>query len=114
MQPPDDATLLENIIHAVRLGQAETVRSYLDVLFAQLQHLSYSKCKSQLVFIMHTLMRAFRSSVSLQSVEGIITDLDRFTTLQAFRGWLENQLELVMHTMQENSRSGQKKSWLKK
>lgn len=109
----DDATLLENIIQAVRLGKVESVRSYLDVLFAQLQHLSYSKCKSQLVFIMHTLMRAFRNSISLQSVEGIVMDLDRFTTLQAFRDWLEEQLELIMNTLQDNGRSDRKEELVK-
>jgi AraC-like DNA-binding protein/GGDEF domain-containing protein len=113
VQPPDDAALLEDIIQAVRLGQAESVRSYLDVLFAPLQHLSYIKCKSQLVLIMHTLMRAFRSSLSLQSAKGILIDLDRFTTLQAFREWLENQLELVMQSLQENSHSGRKEELVK-
>jgi AraC-like DNA-binding protein len=114
VQPPDDAMLLENIIQAVRLGQAESVRSYLDILFTQLQHLSYTKCKYQLVLIMHTIMRAFHSILSLQSMEGIIIHLDRFTTLQALRDWLENQLELVMQTIQENSsRTGRKEELVK-
>ncbi|WP_054026107.1 helix-turn-helix domain-containing protein [Bacillus sp. FJAT-28004] len=112
LQPPDDVMLLEQIIYSVRLGQEDVMREHLDKLFLELQHLSYIDCKMQLELIMHTFMRSFHSIKSVQLLQGTAVNLDRFSTLQAYRLWFEEQLVHVLQTIQSNGRSGRKEEYV--
>jgi AraC-like DNA-binding protein len=112
LQPPDDILLLDQIIYSVRSGQEEEMRGNLDRLFSKLQHLTYSDCKQQLELIMHAFLRSFHSIKSVQALLGTAINLDRFSTLQEFRQWFEEQLVQVLHTIQSNARSGRKEEYV--
>ncbi|MBU7315626.1 AraC family transcriptional regulator [Paenibacillus oleatilyticus] len=104
LQPLSDPKSLDKLLVAVKSGKKDQVVLLLEELFGQMAAVKYSECKVRLTVILFTIMKEFDKLRALQGVDGIDKQLDRFSTLQEARHWLEAELFAVMDQL--GSRKG--------
>lgn len=83
---------INELIQAARLGNEIKLKDSLGHLFSQIEHLTYSECKLQLLLIIHTVLKSFEPQTELANLHAIQKKLDGFYTLQEVRSWLEQFL----------------------
>lgn len=87
---------LDRLPALIKSGKKDQVAGLLQDLFTQMKALKYSESKIQLTVLLFSLVKEFNSLSSLQDVEGIGIQLDRFTTLDDLHRWLKQELFAVI------------------
>ncbi len=103
-----DERLLEQVIQAVRLRDANALAADLDRLTRHMQGLSYEECKLQLTHIIYSMMKSFKNGKTFQGMKSIHVFLDRFSTIGEVKTWLLQELLLIMDQQRQRSGSNRK------
>jgi len=87
---------LDRLPVLIKSGKKEQVAQLLDEMFTQMKALKYSECKVQLTVILFSVVKEFNKLSTLQNVDGIEKQLDRFTTLRDVHLWLQQELFAII------------------
>lgn len=97
-----EESVLNDLLHAVRMCRRETVHALLDRLFQDMDKLPYAECRYRLLYILYMILRSFNRVADLASFSGAEKILERFTGIREVRSWLQSELERIMDNVSTN------------
>ena len=104
-KPLPDDSLINQVIIAIRLREGEKIKELFASLFSHLKHTGYEECRFQLTYIMYNIFKSFKNISTLQSYESIERQLEKHSTIEEIRNWLEKEVEVIMMELQKNETS---------
>lgn len=103
-----DEEVIKELIASVRIGNLLAVKGYLEQLAGNMQGMTYSECKMQLIHLIYELMKNFKKLNTVKGMEGIEHTLNRFHHLNEAFLWIESFLHQIVDDFKQRSTNNRK------